>query len=113
MGKDNEATGFNDQSKNIQQQAVTPTPTQPPTQPPTPTPKTCIECFTSLLSTEQIQNFQTEAGITIGEICQGVESGTLRADLSSFVDDLDEAGVSPEITIELVKCLQDAGIVFI
>jgi hypothetical protein len=34
-GKDNDAKGFNDQSKNIQQ-SVTPTPNQPPTQPPTP-----------------------------------------------------------------------------
>ena len=38
VGKDNDAKGFNDQSKNLQLQAVTPTatPTQPPTQPPTP-----------------------------------------------------------------------------
>jgi hypothetical protein len=36
VGKDNEAKGFNDQSRNIQQQAVTPT--QPPTPPPTPPP---------------------------------------------------------------------------
>ncbi len=38
VGKDNDAKGFNDQSKNIQQQFATPTPipTQPPTQPPTP-----------------------------------------------------------------------------
>ncbi len=42
IGKDNDAKGFNDQSRNIQQQALNPTatPTQPPTQPPTPTPTT-------------------------------------------------------------------------
>ena len=48
MGKDNAAKGFNDQSKNLQQQAVTPTatPTQPPTQPPTPTTGTLNICKT-------------------------------------------------------------------
>jgi hypothetical protein len=42
-GKDNEASGFNDQSRNLQQQAVTPTatPTQPPTPPTTGTLNIC------------------------------------------------------------------------
>jgi hypothetical protein len=48
VGKDNEANGFNDQSRSLQQQAVTPTatPTQPPTQPPTPTTGTLNVCKT-------------------------------------------------------------------
>ena len=50
VGKDNEASGFNDQSKTIEQ-SVTPTPTQAS---PPPTPKTCEQCFRSVLSAQQI-----------------------------------------------------------
>ena len=45
IGKDNEASGFNDQSLNVQQ-AATVTPAQPPTQPPTPTTGTLNICKT-------------------------------------------------------------------
>jgi Prealbumin-like fold domain len=44
VGRDNEANGFNDQSRNLQQQSVTPTAT--PTQPTTPTTGTLNICKT-------------------------------------------------------------------
>ncbi len=55
-GKDNEVTGFTDQSENIQQSLI---PIQPGTgtgngTTPTPTPKTCVECITTLLTTPEI-----------------------------------------------------------
>ena len=47
VGKDNDAAGFNDQSKSIQKSVTPPTPT------PTPTPLTCEECFSTHLTAEQ------------------------------------------------------------
>ena len=59
VGKDNDAKGFNDQSKNVQQ-ATTPTSTNPLTNPltnppPPPPPATCEECFAAKLEPTQLQ----------------------------------------------------------
>jgi 3-oxoacyl-ACP reductase-like protein len=118
-GKDNEAKGFNDQNLNVQQDATaTPTTTSTPTTTPTPgngttptpTPRTCVECFTTALSsltptqlTSFIDRF-SEAG-TIASLC----------DVSSFSASLITSllvgfGVNPTEITTLLNCLRAAGV---
>ena len=107
VGKDNEASGFNDQSKTIAQ-SVTPTPTQASTPTPTPTPKTCEQCFRSVLSAEQIGALnEFFGGDAISVTCDS--SSISEAD---FTFDLSQAGIS-STPKALIECLKAAGLVFV
>ena len=112
MGKDNEATGFNDQSKNVQQQAaVSPTSTQPPNQNATQPPKTCPECFRSILRPpEQLDALDRvfEGSAILGTCNRGVPVAELQ-----FREDNRLAGIDIDTVNALIACLKASGIVFI
>ena len=110
VGKDNEASGFNDQSKTIEQ-SVTPTPTQAstPTPTPTPTPKTCEQCFRSVLSAQQIGALnEFFGGDAISVTC---DSSSISE--GDFTFDLSQAGISSDTAKALIECLKAAGLVFV
>jgi hypothetical protein len=123
LGNDNSITGFADQSDNLQQAAAAPT-TNTTTAPgnsttpvnstaPLPTPRTCQECFTSILNsteTDSVLSFfdisQAEGGITAlcGILNRGSET-TFRTDLLGL-------GIDITTINDLIACLKAAGIVF-
>ena len=101
VGKDNEATGFNDQSRNLQQQAVTPTatPTQTPTQTPTPTTGTLNICKTvinqvprlTFLPSDFTFNFSTPANpSTFQGANEGCTSVTVAPGTYAFAESIPE-----------------------
>jgi len=99
VGKDNEAAGFNDQSKNVQQQSVSPTPT----------PKTCEECIRSVLSPQQITALnEFFGGDAISIICNSASISE-----SDFVFDLSQAGIDLNTANALVECLKAVGVAFV
>jgi hypothetical protein len=113
VGKDNEANGFNDQSKNIQQQALIPTvsPTATPTQPPAP--KTCEQCFTNFLTSEQISKILTDTNqVSLAGECAAGASEDMNSE-SLIRNYLKEQFALPdEIINDLIKCLKESGLVF-
>jgi hypothetical protein len=110
IGKDNDAVGFNDQSDNL---ALSSSSNGAGTTP-TPTPRTCEECFTTILNSTQIDNLSGVFGDDIGgarEICfvlgnPGISETGFRTGLAS-------AGIPEAKIIDLVKCLKESGIVFL
>jgi hypothetical protein len=125
LGNDNSVTGFADQSDNIQQAAstnntTTPTTTTMPSNQttgnsttPTPTPRTCQECFTTILNSTQTDSVlgffditQAEGGITAlcGILSRGSET-TFRTDLLGL-------GIDITTINDPIACLKAAGIVF-
>jgi hypothetical protein len=112
IGKDNEANGFNDQSRNIQQQALTPTST--PTQPPTPIPTlTCVECFTTAFEGEGLTNsnilsiiaFLIGSGESIESLCDGQTFTVIGITNALTPFDIPQAKITA-----LIDCLRAAGI---
>ena len=78
-GKDNEASGFNDQSRNLQSTPATAGAAGGTGNGTTPTPKTCLECFTTILTPDEIAKLESYTENTpISEICQITESGEHR-----------------------------------
>jgi hypothetical protein len=131
-GKDNAASGFNDQGKNIQQQpqqqqqqqqqqpsgsTTTPSPQtlgNGTTPTPTPTPRTCEECFTTILNSTQIDNLFGVFGDDVGgtsEICFALSNPGISE--TGFRTGLADAGIPEAKIIDLVKCLKESGIVFL
>jgi hypothetical protein len=123
LGNDNSITGFADQSDNIQQSAAAPTTTTtaPGNQTggnnttPTPTPRTCEQCFTSILTAGQLANVTAFFGLqNTTALCENL---TITAPLiteTTFRDLLSSANSSITTTIanDLIACLRAAGIVF-
>jgi hypothetical protein len=125
LGNDNSVTGFADQSDNLKQAAstnntTTPTTTTTPSNQttgnsttPTPTPRTCQECFTTILNSTQIDSVlgffditQAEGGITaLCGILSGGSETTFRAALLGL-------GIDITTINDLIACLKAAGIVF-
>src|SRR5215217_4301563 len=110
VGKDNEAKGFNDQSKNVQEQALSPTSTQPPNQNATQPPKTCPECFRSILGPQQLDALDKvfEGDAILGTCNRGIPVGE-----EQFREDNRLAGIDMDTVNALIACLKAAGIVFI
>jgi hypothetical protein len=121
LGNDNSVTGFTDQSDNLQQAATAPgnnTALGNNTAPgnnttPIPTPRTCEQCFTTILNSTETDNVlgffditQAEGGITAlcGILSRGSET-TFRTDLLGL-------GIDITTINDLIACLKAAGIVF-
>jgi hypothetical protein len=110
---DNSVTGFADQSDNIQQAAAanktTPTPTTGNSTTPTPTPRTCEECFTTILSSTQIGSIvMFEGEDTLTGLC-GILSGSSE---TTFRSTLLGLGIDITTINDLIACLKASGIVF-
>ncbi len=113
VGKDNEAKGFNDQSKNIQLSA-TPTATPTPPTPPTP-PIACESCFTNAFASAGVELSLTVivalnaalggAGDSLASICDitTISGNTLFIQLGLL-------GFSTAEINALVECLLAAGV---
>ena len=110
-GKDNEVTGFTDQSENIQQSLI---PIQPGTgtgngTTPTPTPKTCVECITTLLTTPEINEAKRilfgTGSHTDEQLCNLL--GSLSA--GEVINLLEGSGVDPTIVTKVIECLRSVG----
>ena len=107
VGKDNDAKGFNDQSKNVQQ-ATTPTSTNPHQQTP---PATCEECFAAKLEPTQLQAVKDflgnlEVPKTIAGYCDIIDPGDeseVRRELGPVINDAAALDA-------LIKCLQAVGV---
>jgi hypothetical protein len=72
--------------------------------------RTCEECFTTILTPQQIDAFLNASGVAdnIADLC---------ANLTGFSEDavrelLTESGVSASTQNELITCLEEAGIEF-
>ena len=104
IGKDNDAIGFNDQSNNFP--LFTPSTTSPS---PSPTPRTCEDCFRSILTPEEITAVKDGFDLPLADICERVESGINEIGLIAH---LLEDGIGIEKVAELIKCLKSIGIVF-
>jgi hypothetical protein len=110
LGNDNSVTGFADQSDNIQQAAAAnkTTPTGNSTTP-TPTPRTCEECFTTILNSTQIGAIQIfEGEDTLTGLC-GILSGSSE---TTFRGALLGLGIDITTINDLIACLKASGIVF-
>jgi hypothetical protein len=104
VGKDNEAKGFNDQSKNIQQ-SLTPTATPAPGNGTTPAPLTCEECISS-------HNLPTQAITTVTFACERANQPGESIGLTGFINALGASGVDINTSLDLVQCLKDLGVQF-
>jgi hypothetical protein len=112
VGKDNEAEGFNDQSAEF-----IPTPTITTTETgagnstgTTPTPKTCPECFRSILGPQQLDALDKvfEGDAILGTCNRGIPIAELQ-----FREDNRLAGIDTDTVNALIACLKAAGIAFI
>jgi hypothetical protein len=75
-----------------------------------PTPKTCAECFTSLLTPTQIS--MIVPGGDVDRLCLLMRSNPLTNSIDRFEGILTSAGVSASVQAQLIQCLIDAGITF-
>ena len=78
-------------------------------------PKTCEQCFTSLLTQDEIRAFLRLTPLTsIADVCTLLEVGTPAGhpSESGLIRDLQTAGVSIDTSNQLIACLKEAGIVF-
>jgi hypothetical protein len=122
VGKDNDAKGFNDQSKNNEQTPPTKKPTEPPTTDPI---KLCIGCFDKLSADQtEILDKALENGLfkigsttykSLEEICLALQKGTIT------VEDVEKELIkvlkpdtiiptppeTPKEIEDVVKCLED------
>jgi len=109
IGKDNDAVGFTDQSNNFPLfTPSTPTPT------PTPTAQTCDECFTTILTSDQIDNLNGVFGDDVSgtsEICSVLSNPGISE--TGFRTGLASAGIPEAKIIDLINCLKESGIVFL
>jgi hypothetical protein len=71
--------------------------------------RTCEQCFTSLLTPDQITGVLN--GRTPETACPVFRSGVVLSE-SEFRNALDDAKVDPTIANELIACLRDAGVMF-
>jgi hypothetical protein len=85
--------------------------------PPLPLPATCLECFTTILSPEEISSFEAalSAGTggeltTISDACLGLEINEPPTTVGEARTFLIGAGVSPEHAVELTSCLLRLGL---
>ena len=118
VGKDNEATGFNDQSENLAVSAAAAgagngTGTGNGTTPtPTPTPKTCEECLMTFLTEDQQRELLCSAHVdSLAAFCVKAAESTQNSE-SQFSGLLVKIGVSQDNITQLIACLKDAGIKF-
>jgi hypothetical protein len=126
LGNDNSITGFADQSDNLQQSTTanktTPTTTTTPANQttgnsttPTPTPRTCIECFTSILTPTQLSKLLsppiTREPLTLEQVCAEFERFP-NIPVQELLSPLTQAGVPLDIQLQLIQCLIKAGIHF-
>ena len=106
MGSGNEAKGFNDQSSNVPQStpsAITPAPPSPPA------PKTCEQCFTNFLTSEQISKILTDTNqISLASECAAGAGEDMNSE--SLVRNYlkEQFALSDEIINSLIKCLKDS-----
>ncbi len=107
IGKDNDAVGFTDQSNNFP--LFTPSTTSPSTTSPSPSPRTCEECFRSVLNSTQIDAVEDDFDLPLADICERVEGGINEI---LFITSLLEDGIGIEKIAELIKCLKSIGVVF-
>jgi ABC-type amino acid transport substrate-binding protein len=70
----------------------------------TPTPKTCVECFRSILTSAEI------SGLSFEQVCAFFEQGN--QGLAVFVNFLSLAQISPDVQARLISCLINAGVHF-
>lgn len=82
-------------SPRIEQSAQPPTPPTPPTGP-------CEECF-AVLTPAQVAAFEEEIGMTIPEVCDALQSGTLSPVLVGAA--LSAAGVPNPTELDIIGCL--------
>jgi hypothetical protein len=75
----------------------------------TSTPKTCAECFRSLLTPTQLSMFFP--GGDRERLCVLLEAGIGTIE-DIFRQDLINAGVSPTVADQLIQCLKNVGVVF-
>jgi hypothetical protein len=77
------------------------------------TPKTCEECFTSLLTPDQITALLPFVGgqPSIADLCVDLATGRVVLSEAGLVNALTSAGVSLTTANELIACLKAAGIV--
>jgi hypothetical protein len=121
-GKDNDASGFNDQSKNTPQHPAAPFLTQPPSQNtnknPTPAPipipnaKTCLECFTSHLTPAQISQLESIVGpihefLRFFNAANPIVDTSLASLLTATIDNIDQPTVN-----SIVESLRNIGLIF-
>ena len=123
VGKDNDAKGFNDQSKNNEQTPPTKKPTEPPTTDPI---KLCIGCFDKLSADQKeildkaLKNDQFKIGNTVykslEEICLALQKGTITVEdvgkeLIKVLEQPKPITTTPPETPkeieDVVKCLED------
>jgi hypothetical protein len=80
-----------------------------PKRTPTPVKNLCEECFTSLLTPDQISRYLSVSGFSsLAEACETFESGPV--DFLTFGIQVQIAGASPTTASELIACLRNAGI---
>ena len=80
---------------------------------PTPTPvnKTCTECFTTLLTPQQI-TVVVSSEPSLASLCESLERGQISEEQFLTVLRSPAAGVSETIQAQLIECLINAGIPF-
>ena len=116
VGNGNEANGFNDQSRSIQEapihtQTTTPPTSQNNTQPLPPTPKTCEQCFTSLLTPAQLNNLKNTFTSNLTKLCLDLQN--LNISEIEIAPVFLRLGLDFTTTAHLIECLEASGIVFI
>jgi len=82
-----------------------------------PVTQTCEECFTTILSSEQLENFLinfSEVGpevTTVEELCDVIERDQGLNELDYVIGiTAENSGLTEEQYLELIQCLQDAGL---
>jgi ABC-type antimicrobial peptide transport system permease subunit len=73
-------------------------------QSPIPTPKTCVECFRSILTSAEI------SGLSFEQVCAFFEQNNVG--LAVLVNFLSLAQISPDVQARLISCLINAGVHF-
>jgi archaellum component FlaF (FlaF/FlaG flagellin family) len=81
-----------------------------------PTTKNCVECFTSILTPEQINTITHPSSgqpTSLEQLCELLEHPTREnVGLTVFVSFLSRAQISPDVQVKLISCLINAGIHF-
>jgi hypothetical protein len=78
----------------------------------TTTPKTCVGCFTTLLTSTQISKLLSLSlfKLTLDRLCALLEQRPIL--IERFEAALTEAGVSTSVQAKLIQCLKNVGIKF-
>jgi|tagenome__1003787_1003787.scaffolds.fasta_scaffold16274396_1 hypothetical protein len=78
-----------------------------------PTPLTCEQCFTTILTPEQLNAYVNclNPGVTIADFCGGLQQRNEMTE-AIFRSFLSYTGIPYDTANQLVQCLKNAGIVF-